>query len=221
VAQASDRGLALRRFGLPLSYHEFELYLGGRDLYRRIIADGLDNNLIHLHLASNAELALDAYFRNNAVDVHRAFARYWMEFVCRFDDRGDEDAVPNAPFAAVGPVADRAVTTVVNPAQWALDRHAAAGRRVMRFPLGTPLPRKTFLLFDLEESAGRIEFTIDSERGVVRVSFDLEVARRARPQRWHNVCSVGIESRAAGLRGIEVAGTDAGTRWRCTSVLRA
>lgn len=222
VTGASDRSLALRRFGLPLSFHEFELYLGGHDLHRRIVADGLDNNLIHLHLATNAELALDAYFRNNGVDVHRTFCRYWIEFVCAFDDEA-HGAVRNLPFAEVAPVADGKTTTIANREQWALDRHAGVGGQVMRFAIDEsgPLLRKAFLLFDLDQSAGAVELLIESGRGVTRIPFDFETARRARPERWHNVCSVGIESREAAITSVRVKGVDARTQWRCTNLLRA
>jgi SAM-dependent methyltransferase len=73
------RALALTRWGLGASFHEFELVFG--DLGSHLVADGYDPLLLHERTIHREELALARYLESVRPDLPAAFSRYWIDLI--------------------------------------------------------------------------------------------------------------------------------------------
>jgi 2-polyprenyl-3-methyl-5-hydroxy-6-metoxy-1,4-benzoquinol methylase len=70
---------ALYRSGLGLSYHDFELDLFPNSSALPFAFTGWCSELLHHQPLQNDEEWLHGYFKNNNLDIHPAFSRYWLE----------------------------------------------------------------------------------------------------------------------------------------------
>ncbi|MCA8942304.1 MAG: class I SAM-dependent methyltransferase [Planctomycetes bacterium] len=79
---ADDKVLKLSRWGLGLSYHEFELAFD-RPLRDVVVADGYEEEIVAIYPVEKDEELLREYFAECGVDVPVGFARSPLNFVVR------------------------------------------------------------------------------------------------------------------------------------------
>lgn len=93
------------RWGLGVSFHEFELAIG-EPLDQIVIADGLEQEMVHMFPVETDELALRRYFIDRSIRQPIGFSRAVLNLILQ-KPRNDEDRAANSARNARSASAER------------------------------------------------------------------------------------------------------------------
>lgn len=231
AAPPDRRREKLYRLGRGVSFHEFECAWGKPALdAATLLTDGYSVELLNLSPFVCDEWELLAFCRNNGVDVHRMFTRYWIEGIF---SRRPADATGRAavylPPGRLGSYPIRARRRFL-PARaptpppvrerrrfWELDEVVLepGGGSGLTIDATAGGAQNALLLADISRSAGTL--LVEETTSGKRTEIDLTAVARGRMPNWHT--QVTLPLGPAGGASYRVRPDGRGSTLTCHGVL--
>ena len=195
---AAGRGEQMHRLGRGLSYHEFELYLFGREMRDLpILADGFAPEFLSIVPLHNQELEIQRWFDVDRVPVHKCFTRYWLEMVC--SRRGARTTGPSVRYLAPGE-SNHAAEVHAWPQHWAIAEVQIGSGPPLIVEHGLREAARLTVQLSLDRSAGA--FSIELENATQVAELDIEALRNGRLPDWHTQAALTFDLPADAGRSI-------------------
>jgi hypothetical protein len=185
----------LYRLGRGISFHEFECYWD-KPVFDNltILNDGYSTELLNLYPFVRDEWDLLNYCKDNTVNVHRMFTRYWIEGI--LSPRADGKARRTAAYLPPQQIASGTIRE--RRRFWELDEVTILPK-VNQIEIDTGEAQDVVLLVDIARSSGSL--LLENAGGHATSTIDLAEIARGRMPNWHTQVALPLgPTRGGGCR---------------------